>query len=93
MKTLKELEIGFFHLLEELKNDDLNIVDVLKKFESLISDFESVSKQDVEAINELKKEFKQLSLKIIKLKKIDSKISFLEESIKIYTNNLEMLFK
>lgn len=93
MKTLKELEIGFFHLLEELKNDDLNIVDVLKKFESLISDFETVSKQDVEAINELKKEFEQLSLKIIKLKKIDSKISFLEENIKIYTNNLEMLFK
>lgn len=93
MKTLKELEINFLVLLEELKNDDLSTTCILKKFEVLINDFEAMSKNDIDAINQLKKDFKQLFLIIIKLKKIDSKITSLEENIKVHNNKLELIFK
>lgn len=62
MNDLNSLEKDFFILIEKLKNDTINISDALLTFEDLISKFEFVSQNDISLLDELKKEFKRLSL-------------------------------
>ncbi|WP_299676370.1 hypothetical protein [uncultured Tenacibaculum sp.] len=84
MNDLNSLEKDFFILIEKLKNDTINISDALLTFEDLISKFEFVSQNDISLLDELKKEFKRLSLQIIKLKEIDANIEELESNIEFY---------
>lgn len=92
MKKLNTLEIEFYNLLNKLKEGNINLKESLIRFEKLITDFEYLSEKDVNEMEELKKEFKQLLLQIDRLNEIDFKIDELEKHIHSYNEKLKLFF-
>jgi len=84
MKTLKKLEIEFVILIEKLKENQISLKKALIIFERLIDDFECLSEKEINAIDELRKEFKRLTKQIVRIKEIESSIENLENVIQFY---------
>ncbi|WP_272149103.1 hypothetical protein [Tenacibaculum aiptasiae] len=91
MRSINDLNLEIVKLVDNFKNDRINIEETIILLERLIRDFQLISNTDIKTIELLKSELNDALKYIYKTKLLDKAIKLQYEEIQFYESKLGLI--